>query len=97
MGRRGSQAGGETMHKKDNVPTPQTQSLNETEARLLNTLRTMGAVNATASQPADKIERRAQLRHGPMMHALRELERKGHVARIVGRKDVLFHVRAGGA
>lgn len=83
------------MHKKENVSTTQTQSLNETEARLLNTLRTMGATNAAASMPADKIERRAQLRHGPMMHALRELERKGYVSRIVGRKDVLFHVRAG--
>lgn len=76
------------------LKTPETPAaLNETEVRLLDTLRSMGAMNAAAGQPSEKLERKAQVRHGPMMHSLRELEREGLVGRVVGRKDVMFHVR----
>ncbi len=85
-----------TKNQTHGSKTP-TAALNDVEVTLLNTLRTLGATSADASQPSEKIERRSHVRHGPMMHALRELERKGLVNRIVGRKDVMFHVRAGGA
>lgn len=89
----GHRAGGETLTKQNSQHADSQRPLNETEMRLIQTLRQMGALNEATSQPSEKIERRASLKHGPLMHALRELERKGQVVRIVGRKDVLFHVR----
>ncbi len=74
-------------------PVPASAPLTAVESSLLNTLRSMGAVKAAEGQPSDRIERRAGLKHGPMMHALQELERKGYVARIAGRKDVVFYAK----
>jgi len=67
--------------------------LTDEEIRLMETLRGMGATDAEHGAPSSKIERKTNLPHGPMMHALSQLERKGQVGRIVARKDVLFHVR----
>lgn len=79
-------------NQSPNVNAP---SLTDAESRLVQTMRQLGAVAADSSKPSEKIERHAKLPHGPMMHALRELERKGLVSRIVARKDVNFFLNKG--